>query len=119
MAAVVHSGGVRGVQGALACCCRRWRLTAVLLACVPVFIAALAGLLVSARWVGSRRGVMSGGLRRLAFAESGVWPVAWLSHRNGSVRVIALSERVGFVLKQALRSGRGSVQACFRERLDA
>ena len=36
-----------------------------------------------------------------------------------AVRVIALSERVGFVLKHALRSGRGSVQACFRERLDA
>ena len=30
--------------------------------------------------------------------------------------VIALSERVGLVLKHALRSGRGSVQACFRER---
>ena len=97
MAAAVHSWAVRGVQGAPGFCCRRWRLTAVLLAGVPVFIAAFAGLLVSDRlvrsrrgvmsgWVRSRRGVMSGWLRRLAFAESGVWPVARLSHRNGSVR---------------------------------
>ena len=88
MAAAVHSWAVRGVPGAPGFCCRRWRLTAVLLAGVPVFISALAGLLVSVRWVRSRRGVMSGGLRGLAFAKSGVWPVAWLSHRNGSVRVL-------------------------------
>ena len=86
VAAAVHSWAVRSVQGAPGFCCRRWRLTAVLLAGVPVFIAAFAGLLVSDRWVRSRLGVMSGGLRRLAFAESGVWPVARLSHRNGSVR---------------------------------
>ena len=69
--------------------CPRSRLAVVLMG-VPVFIVAPVVLLVSGR-LGHRRGVMIGGLRRLAFSRCGVSRVVVSGCRNESAFVCLAS----------------------------